>query len=225
MKKLFFVSMFFFLSMPTGYSMQTDPPAPKWIKKIGETLKICIKTVHENVAKEIAEAKEKQQDLASIAVVFEIDDVCLLSPYSYENLSPYLNPNQEKNGKKKFESAAIEPILTLFNDIYKQGIAIFFVTCRPEKNPITHKDASDDHKKVLLEAGYEVNKERIFFRCLPSELFESKNTTAATICDWKKKQYSIIEFAHGYKITAILDTHPIKHKNHIQIPHLCDFLK
>jgi hypothetical protein len=220
----FFITIFLLLTITTGYSMQADAPTPEWIKKIGTTLKICINTVHENIAKEIATTKAKQEQVASIAVVFEIDDICFLSPYSYEILSPYLNADQKKIGKKKFESFAIEPILTLFKNLYEQGITIFFVTSRPEKNPDTHKDAIDDHKKVLLAAGYEVDKERIFFKCLPSILFESEKTTITDICAWKKNQYSIIEFAHGYKIVAILDAYPVKHKNHIQVPNLCDYL-
>jgi hypothetical protein len=216
MKIKIFIIEFLLCGVTTGYGMQQDENKNQWVKEIRQELVSCIERAWSFIIPELVLAKNEKRLSSSVAVIFEIDDVCILSPESYDLIRPLL-----KN-KNTFEPFPLGDIALFFSEVNELGITIFFVTTRPDKHPINQKDAIDDHKQLLRCAGYAVDKEHIFFVCAPIEKHLDPFVTVDIINEWKKTEYEKIE--KKYKIAAALDGHSFTHARHIKIPRVGDFL-
>ena len=216
MKIKIFIIEILLCCLATGYGMQQNENKNQWVKEIRQELVSCVEKAWSFISTELVRAKNENRSPSSVAVIFEIDDVCILSPESYELIRPQL-----KN-KTTFEPFPLGDIAHLFSEVNWIGITIFFVTTRPDKNPINQKEAIDDHKKLLRYAGYAIDKETILFICLPIKIFEETSTNLGPIYEWKNAQYKKIE--ETYKIAVILDADQISHAKHIKILRVGVFL-
>ncbi|MBA2709262.1 MAG: acid phosphatase [Tatlockia sp.] len=94
-----------------------------------------------------AELNEKSTKAKKLAVILDIDETSL-SNYKYMEKRAFLaTHNQLHKEILAADAPAIRPMLSLYNKARKKGIAVFFVTGRPqiELNPTKYN---------LLRAGY-----------------------------------------------------------------------
>lgn len=171
-------------------------------------------------------------EIKKLAIVLDLDDTCLCSPEAYKLLiqnpeSPLFDADEVD---KEYWPYPITPVLFLFNWAIDAGFKIFFLTARPDKNPLDPDlDVTHLHKKQIKAAAFgKIDNKKEFLICMPVKKYqevtlpENKDTCDAIIGAWKHAQHDEIEKKYGCKIVAVLDDQPAninrEKPGHLRIP-------